>query len=230
MLVVASSDVDTVYVLDSITGEVVRTFGSTGKATMQFNTPCGVCVTRDGNIIVADWGNNRLQEVLDRGRSGSARVLGKRLPAPCFVALTVAEDALVVLQHRPHEAPGVDSQKQLAWSVVVLARDATCTLRVLLTNMDIIPLDPPPSFRICGFSTRGGVVAVLEGSRVVLSDVSGKWKRAICLKDGCAPAASFVAPDSSFPPLGVGFDTRAPDDQARLWIAFQPYFAVLAWR
>ena len=226
MVVVAGSDVDTVYVLDAMTGEVVRTFGSTGKAAMQFDTPSGVCVTRDGNIIVADWGNDRLQEVLDCGRTGTARVLGKRLAAPSYVALTAAEDALIVLEDRPCDFEGgASSQRGMpAWRVVVLVRDASCTLRVLLTTTDL-PFDPP-HLGISGFSIRGDVVAVQERVGVVFADVSGKWIHALHLRQIGAPAPSIARRPGG--PYGVGFDTRAPDDRGRLWLAFDPYFLVLA--
>ena len=36
-------------------------FGSNGEGNGQFNAPTGVAVDRNGNILVADWGNSRIQ-------------------------------------------------------------------------------------------------------------------------------------------------------------------------
>lgn len=36
-------------------------FGSNGEGNGQFNAPTGVAVDSNGNIIVADWGNSRIQ-------------------------------------------------------------------------------------------------------------------------------------------------------------------------
>lgn len=36
-------------------------FGSNGEGNGQFNAPTGVAVDVNGNIIVADWGNSRIQ-------------------------------------------------------------------------------------------------------------------------------------------------------------------------
>lgn len=42
-------------------GELVLKFGSNGEGNGQFNAPTGVAVDVNGNIIVADWGNSRIQ-------------------------------------------------------------------------------------------------------------------------------------------------------------------------
>ena len=36
-------------------------FGSNGEGNGQFNAPTGVAVDCKGNILVADWGNSRIQ-------------------------------------------------------------------------------------------------------------------------------------------------------------------------
>lgn len=48
----------------SADGEFLFKFGSHGEGNGQFNAPTGVAVDSNGNIIVADWGNSRIQ-VLD---------------------------------------------------------------------------------------------------------------------------------------------------------------------
>lgn len=42
-------------------GEFLLKFGSNGEGNGQFNAPTGVAVDVNGNIIVADWGNSRIQ-------------------------------------------------------------------------------------------------------------------------------------------------------------------------
>lgn len=42
-------------------GEFLFKFGSHGEGNGQFNAPTGVAVDANGNIIVADWGNSRIQ-------------------------------------------------------------------------------------------------------------------------------------------------------------------------
>ena len=46
----------------SPSGEKIRTFGSKGSAEGQFNGPCAVDGDGDGNILVVDEGNNRIQK------------------------------------------------------------------------------------------------------------------------------------------------------------------------
>lgn len=48
-------------------------FGSNGEGNGQFNAPTGVAVDSNGNIIVADWGNSRIQV------GGCAMYLGRAL-------------------------------------------------------------------------------------------------------------------------------------------------------
>lgn len=45
-------------------GEFLFKFGSHGEGNGQFNAPTGVAVDTNGNIIVADWGNSRIQASL----------------------------------------------------------------------------------------------------------------------------------------------------------------------
>ena len=52
----------------SLDGELVLKFGSNGEGNGQFNAPTGVAVDVNGNIIVADWGNSRIQVLLRAGQ------------------------------------------------------------------------------------------------------------------------------------------------------------------
>lgn len=47
----------------SADGEFLFKFGSHGEGNGQFNAPTGVAVDANGNIIVADWGNSRIQVI-----------------------------------------------------------------------------------------------------------------------------------------------------------------------
>ena len=42
-------------------GDFLFTFGTSGEGNGQFNAPTGVAVDSNDNIIVADWGNSRIQ-------------------------------------------------------------------------------------------------------------------------------------------------------------------------
>lgn len=64
----------------SADGEFLFKFGSHGEGNGQFNAPTGVAVDVNGNIIVADWGNSRIQ-VRGRFRSFYAAVQSKKTTA-----------------------------------------------------------------------------------------------------------------------------------------------------
>lgn len=42
-------------------GDFLFTFGTSGEGNGQFNAPTGIAVDSNDNIIVADWGNSRIQ-------------------------------------------------------------------------------------------------------------------------------------------------------------------------
>lgn len=42
-------------------GTYLHSFGEHGEGDGQFNAPTGICIDTYGNVIVADWGNSRLQ-------------------------------------------------------------------------------------------------------------------------------------------------------------------------
>ena len=49
-------------------GEKLRSFGITGSGKGQFAKPCGVAVNGEGNILVADKENNRIQKFTAEGQ------------------------------------------------------------------------------------------------------------------------------------------------------------------
>ena len=58
--IVADSRNDRVQIFTSA-GTFVAAFGSSGTGPGQFERPSGVCVSPDGDIIVVDFGNHRVQ-------------------------------------------------------------------------------------------------------------------------------------------------------------------------
>ena len=124
-VVVASRGQHTVHVLAATTGAVVHTCGAHGSAPLQFSRPTGVCVSRADTIIVADSGNDRLQEVARLGRGPATLLAAGLVQDPMAVALTPTEDALVVRQEGG------------ANRVLVLTRDGSAIVRVLLTAAEV---------------------------------------------------------------------------------------------
>ncbi|XP_030402640.1 tripartite motif-containing protein 3 isoform X1 [Gopherus evgoodei] len=57
----------------SADGEFLFKFGSHGEGNGQFNAPTGVAVDSNGNIIVADWGNSRIQDRSEPLRTSTRR-------------------------------------------------------------------------------------------------------------------------------------------------------------
>ena len=163
-IVVANANQHRVHVVAGPTGAMLHTFGAEGAGPMQFSSPRGVCVSRDDSVLVADEGNNRIQEVANLGRAGTATLLGvELLRNPTCVAFTPWEDAIVVRQERGPNR------------IVVLARDGKSILRVLPISTD----DPGGC---CGLAvSRSGVVAAGANGQqwVLVCSVGGEWKRKI---------------------------------------------------
>jgi len=55
-------------------GSHVRSFGSEGEAAGQFNRPCGLCMTKENTILVAEHDNERIQEMTLEG--GHVKFIG----------------------------------------------------------------------------------------------------------------------------------------------------------
>jgi serine/threonine protein kinase len=69
-------------------------FGSSGSQTGQFRTPAAVAVDQQGNLFVADTGNNRVQELASSGDS-LASWSGGGLSGPLALALDVQGNVYV---------------------------------------------------------------------------------------------------------------------------------------
>ncbi|XP_031552765.1 uncharacterized protein LOC116289950 [Actinia tenebrosa] len=60
-LVIADRGYHRMCIVNTTTGALVKPFGNQGNGDGQFRFPCGVHVDDDGNIIVCDGGNHRVQ-------------------------------------------------------------------------------------------------------------------------------------------------------------------------
>ena len=45
------------------TGVLAGSFGREGVGNGQFRFPAGICMSGDGNLLVCDWGNHRVQKL-----------------------------------------------------------------------------------------------------------------------------------------------------------------------
>ena len=61
IVILDSKELDFQVVVLNKEGEFLRSFGSNGSKSGQFNFPCGIAVDKEGHIIVSDTGNNRIQ-------------------------------------------------------------------------------------------------------------------------------------------------------------------------
>ena len=68
----------------SPTGEKIRSFGSEGSGHGQFTAPRGVAVDGDGNILVVDMLNSRIQKFTSDGMFN--KTVGKRFNNPMGIA------------------------------------------------------------------------------------------------------------------------------------------------
>ena len=59
-IIVADSRNERIQVFSS-SGVFLTKFGSRGKGPGEFDRPSGVCVSREGLILIVDFGNNRVQ-------------------------------------------------------------------------------------------------------------------------------------------------------------------------
>ena len=65
-VVVANCYKHTLHVLAGANGAMLHSCGSKGTAPMQFTHPCGVCVSRADDVLVADSRNNIRESVIRR--------------------------------------------------------------------------------------------------------------------------------------------------------------------
>ncbi len=58
---VASSSTNAEIMKVTLAGKIIKSVGKTGTCALEFYTPSGVCLTSDGLLLVADYGNKRVQ-------------------------------------------------------------------------------------------------------------------------------------------------------------------------
>ncbi|ESO07943.1 hypothetical protein HELRODRAFT_110232 [Helobdella robusta] len=77
-------------------GQYKFTFGSAGDGNGQFSAPTGVCIDSQGNILVADWGNSRVQ-IFDKNGSFLCFIDTSSDPlyGPQGIAMTKDNDIIV---------------------------------------------------------------------------------------------------------------------------------------
>ena len=79
-------------------GEFLFCFGSNGKDNGQFNAPTGLAVDAQDNILVADWGNSRIQ-IFDSQGSFLSFVNTAACPLYGPQGLTLTHDGHIVVAH-----------------------------------------------------------------------------------------------------------------------------------
>lgn len=92
-------------------GEFLFKFGSHGEGNGQFNAPTGVAVDANGNIIVADWGNSRIQVPAPQPHAALGGEPALQPTGPlCPTMLHRSPEVLG--QHRPCPSTGSGSHQQ----------------------------------------------------------------------------------------------------------------------
>ncbi|CAH1245441.1 TRIM3 [Branchiostoma lanceolatum] len=85
-ILISDWDAACIFVYDQ-TGRLLFNFGGLGSGEGQLRWPCGICTDFSGNIIVADFGNGRLEQFTSRGEHLRHIDIAKRYGSPDGVAL-----------------------------------------------------------------------------------------------------------------------------------------------
>ena len=87
----------------SPSGERLRSFGTRGSGLGQFDHPSGVAMDGEGNILVADSENHRIQKLAMDGRflaASPAKFLGpQKIASPIGIALNSKKNQIYVIQN-----------------------------------------------------------------------------------------------------------------------------------
>jgi tripartite motif-containing protein 71 len=76
---------------------LLHTVGIHGNGPMQFNSPYKMCLTPAGNLLVCEWGNNRVQELTTKSCLGEAEPQHLRfIPVAGAWAISMHGDTLAV--------------------------------------------------------------------------------------------------------------------------------------
>ena len=79
-------------------GEKIKSFGSQGSGNGQFNSPEGVSVDDGDNILVSDYGNNRIQKVTSCGKF----IAAVRINHPVGIAIHPQSKNIYVTSYSDH--------------------------------------------------------------------------------------------------------------------------------
>jgi len=75
-------------------GSHVRSFGGKGAGAGQFNSPFGLCMTKENTVLVADFGNERIQEMTLEG--GHVKCIGVGVINEGVVGIAIHGDVVAV--------------------------------------------------------------------------------------------------------------------------------------
>ncbi|XP_019634615.1 PREDICTED: uncharacterized protein LOC109477711 [Branchiostoma belcheri] len=85
-IIISDWDAASIFVYDQ-TGRLLLRFGGLGSSEGQLRWPCGICTDSSGNIIVADFGNGRLEQFTSRGEHLRHIDIATRYGSPDGVAM-----------------------------------------------------------------------------------------------------------------------------------------------
>jgi DNA-binding beta-propeller fold protein YncE len=99
VMAVSNKGNHTVSLFGLSTGNKIGMFGTKGSGPGQFNEPWKLCFTPEGTLLVAEYGNSRLQEVTAEGAHVRYFLPRSGVPAGRVVGVAANEDHVVVSQH-----------------------------------------------------------------------------------------------------------------------------------
>lgn len=88
-----------ISVYDLTTGDHQRTFGREGRQPCEFRDPCKICFAENGNILVAEDSNRRLQEVTVEG--AHVRFIGVGTIDGTVYGICANQDVIVATKYDP---------------------------------------------------------------------------------------------------------------------------------
>ena len=95
--------------LFSPSGEKLRSFGIKGSGQGQFDRPCGVTVDGEGNILVADTFNHRIQKFTAEGQFLTAVGPGLQFICPSDIAFNTINNKVYVVDFGNHRIQVLNS-------------------------------------------------------------------------------------------------------------------------
>ena len=172
----------------SLSGEKLRSFGTRGSGQGQFDWPCGVTVDGEGNILVADRLNNRIQKFTAEGQFLTAAAGSGHLQfnCPTDIAFNTINNKVYVVEKLNHRIQVLNSD--LTFSSTFgrqdnskgqfsypygIACDSTGKVYVADTHNQRIQVFTAKGKFIRMFGRRGQGRGELAGPRCIAVDTSG---------------------------------------------------------